>query len=65
MLVSDANMTASSPTPQYSLGSTDAEHERLIWQARVLLLSPNDYSVKQALVQVNVSWISARAWETL
>ena len=33
MLVSDANMTASGPTPHYSLGSTDAEHERLIWQA--------------------------------
>src|SRR5260370_10224020 len=26
-------MTASGPTPQYSLGNTDAEHERLIWQA--------------------------------
>ena len=26
-------MTASGPTPEYSLGSTDAEHERLIWQA--------------------------------
>src|SRR5713226_3588393 len=33
MLVSDANMTASGPTPQYALGSTDAEHERLIRQA--------------------------------
>ncbi len=33
MLVSDANMTASGPTSDYSLGSTDAEHERLIWQA--------------------------------
>jgi SAM-dependent methyltransferase len=33
MLVSDANMTASGPTSHYSLGSTDAEHERLIWQA--------------------------------
>src|SRR5579863_2368517 len=28
-----ANMTASGPAPPYSLGSTDAEHERLIWQA--------------------------------
>src|SRR5262252_9535369 len=28
-----ANMTASGPTSHYSLGSTDAEHERLIWQA--------------------------------
>ena len=28
-----ANVTASSPTSHYSLGSTDAEHERLIWQA--------------------------------
>ena len=26
-------MTASGPAPPYSLGSTDAEHERLIWQA--------------------------------
>jgi len=26
-------MTPSGPPPQYSLGSTDAEHERLIWQA--------------------------------
>jgi ubiquinone/menaquinone biosynthesis C-methylase UbiE len=26
-------MTASGVPPQYSLGSTDAEHERLIWQA--------------------------------
>jgi SAM-dependent methyltransferase len=26
-------VTASGPTPHYSLGSTDAEHERLIWQA--------------------------------
>ena len=33
MLVSDANMTASGPTPHYALGSTDAEHERLIRQA--------------------------------
>ena len=28
-----AKMTTSRPNPQYSLGSTDAEHERLIWQA--------------------------------
>jgi SAM-dependent methyltransferase len=33
MLASDCHMTASGPTPHYSLGSTDAEHERLIWQA--------------------------------
>src|SRR5271156_4321702 len=33
MLASDANMTASGPTPHYALGSTDAEHERLIRQA--------------------------------
>jgi SAM-dependent methyltransferase len=33
MLASDAIMTASGPTSHYSLGSTDAEHERLIWQA--------------------------------
>ena len=26
-------MTTSSPTADYVLGSTDAEHERLIWQA--------------------------------
>src|SRR6266853_4996770 len=26
-------MTAKSPTSDYALGSTDAEHERLIWQA--------------------------------
>jgi ubiquinone/menaquinone biosynthesis C-methylase UbiE len=30
---SGANMTASSPTSDYALGSTDAEHERLIRQA--------------------------------
>jgi SAM-dependent methyltransferase len=28
-----ANMAASDPTRHYSLGYTDAEHERLIWQA--------------------------------
>src|SRR5260370_37945152 len=33
MLVSDADMTASGPTPPYTLGSTDSEHERLIRQA--------------------------------
>ena len=32
-----ANMTASSPTPSYALGSTDAEHERLIRQAKWLV----------------------------
>ena len=32
MLVSDANMRASGIT-RYSLGSTEAEHERLVWQA--------------------------------
>src|SRR5216683_3954206 len=26
-------MTTSNPAAQYALGSTDAEHERLIWQA--------------------------------
>jgi len=26
-------MTANIPTPEYALGSSDAEHERLIWQA--------------------------------
>ena len=26
-------MTTTNPTAQYALGSTDAEHERLIWQA--------------------------------
>lgn len=31
-----ANMSASGPTSQYALGSTDAEHERLIWQAERL-----------------------------
>ena len=31
-------MTASSPTSDYALGSTDAEHERLILQAVVSLL---------------------------
>jgi ubiquinone/menaquinone biosynthesis C-methylase UbiE len=33
MVESGANMTASSPTSGYALGSTDAEHERLIRQA--------------------------------
>jgi len=33
MVESGANMTASSPTSDYVLGSTDAEHERLIRQA--------------------------------
>jgi SAM-dependent methyltransferase len=33
MVGSGANMTASSLTSDYVLGSTDAEHERLIWQA--------------------------------
>src|SRR5947208_15236856 len=33
MLESGVNMTASGPTSDYGLGNTDAEHERLIWQA--------------------------------
>ena len=30
---SGANMTPSHPSSDYALGNTDAEHERLIWQA--------------------------------
>ena len=33
MVISAANMSASGPTSHYALGSTDAEHERLIRQA--------------------------------
>src|SRR6266567_6656420 len=33
MVISRAKMTEISPTSQYALGSTDAEHERLIRQA--------------------------------
>src|SRR5579863_2020605 len=33
MLISRAKMAEISPASQYALGSTDAEHERLIWQA--------------------------------
>ncbi len=33
VVISLASMTSSSPTPHYALGSTDAEHERLIRQA--------------------------------
>ncbi len=33
VVISFASMTSSSPTPHYALGSTDAEHERLIRQA--------------------------------
>jgi protein-L-isoaspartate O-methyltransferase len=33
MVTSAANMPASDPTSRYALGSTDAEHERLIRQA--------------------------------
>jgi protein-L-isoaspartate O-methyltransferase len=33
MVQSPSVMTATDPTPHYALGSTDAEHERLIWQA--------------------------------
>src|SRR2546422_11760618 len=33
MLESSASMAASSPTSDYALGNTDAEHERLIRQA--------------------------------
>ena len=33
MVISRAKMAEISPTPQYALGSTDAEHERLIRQA--------------------------------
>jgi ubiquinone/menaquinone biosynthesis C-methylase UbiE len=33
MVISPANMSASGPTSQYALGSTDPEHERLIRQA--------------------------------
>src|ERR1700740_136755 len=32
MVQSPSVMTATDPTPHYALGSTDAEHERLIWQ---------------------------------
>ena len=38
MLESSATMTASNPQTQYALGSTDAEHERLIRQAAWLAL---------------------------
>lgn len=33
MVISRPVMTTSDSSPQYALGSTDAEHERLIWQA--------------------------------
>jgi ubiquinone/menaquinone biosynthesis C-methylase UbiE len=33
MVISRPVMTTSDSAPQYALGSTDAEHERLIWQA--------------------------------
>jgi ubiquinone/menaquinone biosynthesis C-methylase UbiE len=33
MAISTAKLTETSPTPQYALGSTDAEHQRLIRQA--------------------------------
>ena len=33
MVICTAKMTEVSPSSQYALGSTDAEHERLIWQA--------------------------------
>ncbi len=36
MEVSRADMTMTSPTSTYVLGSTDAEHERLIRQAAIL-----------------------------
>ena len=38
MLISRTNMTANGPTTPYALGSTDAEHERLIRQAKWLAL---------------------------
>jgi len=36
MIISPANMSTSGPTSDYALGSTDAEHERLIRQAALL-----------------------------
>src|SRR5690348_12356619 len=36
MIISPANMSMSGPTYDYALGSTDAEHERLIRQAALL-----------------------------
>ena len=36
MVQSRSIMTATNPTAHYALGSTDAEHERLIWQAAQL-----------------------------
>ena len=38
MVISRTNVTASGPTSPYALGSTDAEHERLIRQAKWLVL---------------------------
>ena len=60
----ETKMTASRPICHYALGNTDAEHERLIRQA-VWLLSRNDYSVKRASAQVNVSSILVLASGTL
>jgi hypothetical protein len=64
MVISHANMSTGGTTFQYALGSTDAEHERLIRQADLLALSPNDSSDRRALAPVSVCWSLVPALET-
>jgi hypothetical protein len=54
-------MAGSDPTRHYSLGYTDAEHDRLVSQASRLALLPNDCSSKQELAAVSVFWTLAQA----
>ncbi len=64
MVVSVTSMIEGSSTSHYALGSTDAEHERLIWQAeRVVPLTERLFR-EAGMVQVNVYSIWAPAWAT-
>lgn len=44
MVISPANMSTSGSTSYYALGSTDAEHERLIRQAALLAPLTENYT---------------------
>jgi hypothetical protein len=50
-------MSTSGRTPQYALGNTDAEHERLIRQAMILAPLTERFFRQAAFDPANVSWI--------
>ena len=59
-----SNVTTDLPTFSYALGSTDAEHERLIRQAARFAILPKDCSEMQVWGLVSVCWTLAAAWAT-